>query len=84
MVLYTVREEEMKTALAASIKVSTPLSKLVYNISAEVVDLRKRLGAKDGVTRSIVEDSSASLGPSLLSFVVNICGGLNNSVNIAS
>lgn len=41
------------------------------------------MSARDGVSRSIVEDSSASLGPSLKDLVENLRAALNKSAEKA-
>lgn len=48
-----------------------------------MADLQERLKGRDAVIRSVVEDSCATLGPSLRSFVENFGAGLNNSVSEA-
>lgn len=49
-------EEVLNNELTAKLEDRSRLYQIVDDRCAKVVDLRKRLGAKDGVTRSIVED----------------------------
>lgn len=48
-----------------------------------VVDLRERFGAREEITRSIIEHSSALIGLSLLGLVGNFRARLNKSVDEA-
>lgn len=74
-------EEKLKNELAAGMKKSFRLNQLVDDIFAEMVDLRELLRAADGVIRFIIEDSCASLGPSLWGLVDSFHVGLNKSVD---
>lgn len=77
---YEASAEELKPGLAAAIKDSSWRSQLVDDISVELVDLRERLSAKDGVIVSIVDNLCASLGPSLRGLLEIFCVGLDKSV----
>lgn len=76
-------DDELKNELPTAMKDSTRLSQLVDDVLAGAVDLRERLGAKDGIIQSIVKDWCASLGPSLKSSDGNFREGLNRSENEA-
>lgn len=70
----------MKKELATAINDNTRHSQLNVDIRAEVVDLPRRLGARDGVIWYITKDSCVSLGPSLWGLVNSFRAGLNKSV----
>lgn len=66
-----------------AIKDNTWPSQLVVDKRAKVVELLDRLGVRSGITRSIVEDSCASLVLSLRKLVANFRAVLNKSVTEA-
>lgn len=74
---YMANEDEQMRELAAAMNDCTEFTPLVDKIRAEVVDLLERLGAKDGVIRSIVDNSCSLLGPSTRGSVGGFRAGLN-------
>lgn len=75
--------EELKNELAAPISKNTRLSQIFDDIRTKGVVSIERLGASGVVLLSIVEDTCASLEPSLEGLIENFCVGLNKSVNEA-
>lgn len=79
--IFQANEEDLKNELAAAIKDSTWLSQFADDTRVEVVDLREKSVAKNGVICPIVENSCASLGSSLRVLAESFTTGINKSVN---
>lgn len=76
--LHEASAEELKTELVVPINDNTRLRQLVDDIRAEVVDLRERLKANDGVIRSTIDESCALLGPYLRGLADRFRAGLKS------
>lgn len=78
---YEVCDERLIKELAAVINHSTRYGQLVDDIRAELVDLLKRLCARDGVVRFIIEYLCASPEPSIQGSVENHSASLSKSMD---
>lgn len=80
MAFYDTSEKELKKKLVVATNESIRPSQLADDIRVEVVALQKQLRIRDGVIRSIIEYSCASLGPSPRRLVNSLSAGLDKSV----
>lgn len=83
MAFQEASEKELNNELAALITVITWLSQFVDDIHVKVVSLQEKLVAKNGVIRSVVEDSRALFALYLRGLVETFRVGLNMSANEA-
>lgn len=77
MALHETNKKRQKSRLAPATTEGSRLDQLSDRVHAKVADLQERLRTRDAVIQSIVKDSCATLGPSLIGLFENFSTGLH-------